>query len=60
MKYKVWFEIYGKKMLSIVEANDPEDAKAAVKSKIQIHKIEKIEEPRDNVAEYLMNMFNMK
>lgn len=60
MKYKVWFEIYGKKMLAEVEANNPGDAKATIKSKIQFHKIEKIEELRDNVVENLMNMFNIK
>lgn len=60
MKYKVWFEIYGKKMITVINANNETDAKTKIKSKIHFHKIEKIEEPRDNVAEYLMNMFNMK
>jgi len=39
-EYKVYFEIYGKKMVSKVKANNKEDARDIVLSKIKFYKIE--------------------
>lgn len=39
MKHTVYFEIYGKKMKTTVEANSEAQAKAVVKSKLKIHKV---------------------
>lgn len=41
MKYKVYFEIYGKKMQTEIFAENEQKAKEIVKSKIIFHKIEK-------------------
>lgn len=41
MKYKVYFEIYGKKMVATVEADAEWQAKEKVINKINFHKIEK-------------------
>ena len=39
-KYKVYFEIYGKKMKTTVEAKSAEHAKELIRSKIQFNHIE--------------------
>lgn len=56
MKYKVWFEIYGKRMQTTVEANNETDAKAMIKSKIIFYKVEKWEPLRSE----LKDLFNDK
>jgi hypothetical protein len=47
MRYKVYFEIYGKKMVAEVEATTQELAKKTIKDKIFFHKVEpqKIDTP---------------
>lgn len=39
-KYKVYFEIYGKKMRTSIEAKSAEHAKELIRSKIQFNHIE--------------------
>ena len=56
-KYKVYFEIFGKKMVTVVEANSMTEAQEAVRNKIIFHKTQ-IEEP-DIVSE-LMKIFGFK
>lgn len=40
MKYEVYFEIFGKKMKTTIEANNPKDAEYLVRGKIIFHKVE--------------------
>ena len=47
MIYKVYFEIYDKKMVTEIEANSKEDAEYKLRGKIQIHKIEEIQSVGD-------------
>lgn len=46
MRYKVYFEIYGKKMVAEIEASSKEDAEYKLRGKIQIHKIEEAKDRR--------------
>lgn len=47
MKYIIYFELYGKRMKTTVEANNELDAKAMIKQKIIFHKVEKQQEVND-------------
>jgi hypothetical protein len=47
MNYKVYFEIYGKKLATTIKADSPDMAKEIIKSKIQFHKIDLI--PGENI-----------
>ncbi len=42
--YFVFFEIYGKKMKSLVQANSEKEAIKTVKDKIIIHKVKEVED----------------
>lgn len=44
MKFIVYFEIYGKRMKTTVDANNDIDAKAMIKQKIIFHRVEKQQE----------------
>lgn len=58
MKHTVFFEIFGKKMKVVVEAESIVDARCIVRERIKFHKI--IPEPKqekDNVGEFFENMF---
>jgi len=55
MKYKVYFEIFGKKMKTEVNAISSEAAKKAVKDKIIFHKVEEV----DNMVDHLKDMFGI-
>ena len=50
-KYNIYFEIYGKKLKTTVNANDPQEAMNLVKNKIIFHKIE--EEKRTDVDDFV-------
>jgi 1-deoxy-D-xylulose 5-phosphate reductoisomerase len=50
--FTVYFEIYGKKMKTSVEANNKEHAKQIIKDKIQFHKI-------NNTLEELVDIVGM-
>lgn len=52
MTFIVYFEVYGKKMKTEVEARDEQQAKETVLSKIIFHKIEK-----DDPEDYVMDFF---
>ena len=52
-KYTVYFELFGKKMKTDVEARNEEHAKGIVKSKIIFHKVQL------NPLDYLKNMFGI-
>lgn len=39
-KFTIWFEIFGKKMKTTIEANNESEAKQALARKIIFHKIE--------------------
>lgn len=53
MKYEVFFEIFGKKMKTTIEANNPKDAEYLVRGKIIFHKVE----IKDNAVNFLGDMF---
>jgi hypothetical protein len=52
-KYTVYFELFGKKMKTDVEARNEEHAKGIVKSKIIFHKVQL------NPLDFLKNMFGI-
>ena len=56
MKYTVYFELFGKKMKTTVEAVGENEARYAVTSKIKWHKIV----PEDDTLNQLFDMFGMK
>ena len=56
-KFKVYFEIFGKKMQCMIEGKDEKDVQNIIESKIKIAKIEAINE--DDTVEFLKNMFGM-
>ena len=53
-KYTVYFELFGKKMKTDVEAKNEEHAKEIIKSKIIIHKVE------NKTLDYLKYIFGIK
>lgn len=55
-EYKVYFEIFGKKMVTTIWADSREKAKEIVRSKIIFHKIDNKDDTLDN----LMNIFGLK
>jgi hypothetical protein len=55
-KFKVYFEIFGKKMVTVVEANSTAEAKQKVLDKMIFHKVVVQE---DNVVGDLKKMFGM-
>ena len=40
MKYKIYFDLFGKKMLTTIEADSIAEAELKLRSKIKIHKVE--------------------
>ncbi len=62
MKFKVYFEIYGKKMLATIEARNATEAKEEIKNRIEFHRIEEVPEETifDNSLEYLKNIMGLK
>lgn len=53
--YKIYFEIYGKKMKTTVKANSEAEAVKLVKDKILIKKIV----PEDGSVDFLKNIFGI-
>jgi hypothetical protein len=51
--YKVYFEIFGKKMVSNQLAKNENDAKMMVKDKIKFHKVELAKEPFNGAMDIL-------
>ena len=63
-KYTVYFELYGKKMKTVVDARDTIDAKNIIKDKIIFHKIEAdksndIKDAFDGFPEDFKNIFGL-
>jgi 1-deoxy-D-xylulose 5-phosphate reductoisomerase len=54
-KYKVYFEIYGKKMATIVNANNEIEAKEKIHKKIIFHKIIRDKKKSDNIEDEDIN-----
>lgn len=52
--YKIYFEIYGKKMKTVIKANSEHEAKELVKNKIKFIKIV----PENNI-DFLKNIFGI-
>lgn len=52
--YKIYFEVYGKKMKTVINANSEAEAKELVKNKIKFIKIE----PENNI-DFLKNIFGI-
>lgn len=48
-QYKVYFEIYGKKMVTTVESDSIEQAKYTVLCNIRFPKVESINVPREDI-----------
>ena len=69
-KYEVFFELYGKKMKTTVEAYDKVNAEHVVESNIIFHKIVPVEVPKEPVKDtgfnndesftFLMGLFGLK
>ncbi len=55
MKYTVYFELFGKKMRTTIEAKTPAAARNKIREKIKFHKIE--EEP--GFEDILKKFFNL-
>ena len=55
MTYMVYFEIFGKKMRTEVEANSEEDAKYKVYGKVVWHKVVKVQ---DNTFDSIFGAFD--
>lgn len=53
MKYEVFFEIFGKKMKTTIEAKSIQDAEYLVRGKIIFHKVE----AKDDTVNFLGDMF---
>lgn len=63
-EYKIYFEIYGKKMQVTISAENENEAKFILFSKITFHKIELVEYPDvkrnvGDVPDILKQMFGM-
>jgi len=62
-KYKVYFELYGKKMCSTVEANSSANAEKAIKDKIIFHKTQPVQvnsdSELDNAFEAIKKALNL-
>lgn len=57
-KYILFFELYGKKMKTVIEARSASDAKNILKDKIIFHKIEVDDnKPKDNPFDSIPDAF---
>jgi hypothetical protein len=59
-KFEIFFEIYGKKLKTTIEANSEEKAKEIVKNKIRFDKITELKSNDDDIVDRMMGMFGMK
>jgi hypothetical protein len=61
--FKVYFEIFGKKMQCELRCNNKDELENLIKNKIKIHKVEKVSSKGfegDESLEKLKNMFGFK
>lgn len=57
--YTIYFEIFGKKMKTTVQAEADYKAKEYVRNRIVFHKVEKVTND-DTIIDDLLNIFGMK
>lgn len=61
MQFKVYFELFGKKMVTTVEASNEKEAQEKVRSKIIFHKTQDVFwDDMDKQFEQLMNVLGAK
>lgn len=53
MKYRIYFEFFGRKMQCEVEAGSIDQAKQLIEKKIIFHKVEKSHDDVDFIKEFL-------
>ena len=58
MKYKIYFTLYSRKVITEIEANTPVHAEKLLRERIRIDKIVELPEP-DETLENLKNIFGM-
>ena len=56
MKYKIYFEAFGRKLKTTIEADSESEAMHSIRNKIEILRVEKAE---DETVDMLRNMFGM-
>jgi len=59
-KFKVCFELFGKKLQCIIECNNRDEVKETIKNKIEIHKVEKMDLSGEESLDFLKNLFGFK
>lgn len=57
--FVVYFEIFGKKMKTTVEARNSFEVDKIIKDKVLINKIEKVEVPNDQFLDMFRDIFKM-
>jgi len=55
-KFKIYFELYGKKMCTSLIAESKESAEAIIRTKIKIHKVEESEPTMDDISKEFEDM----
>jgi len=55
--FKVYFELYGKKMKAEINAKDADHAKRRIREKIVFHKV--VDITPDNGDDFITNFFNI-
>ena len=58
-EYRIYFEIYGKKMKTTIQARSLSDAKDKLKSKLKILKVEKLPNFTDELAQEFKDFFGI-
>lgn len=61
MKYLIYFELFGKKMKYIIEANNEQDAEYKLRGKIKIHNVREIgQNDKENIdlPDFMKDVFN--
>ena len=57
MKYRIYFEAFGRKLKTTVEADSESEAMHSIRNSIEILRVEKV--GSDETVEMLKNMFGM-
>jgi hypothetical protein len=58
-EFKVYFEIYGKKMMAVIEANSAAEAKRKVLDKVIFHKVVEQNDDGDDMVNHLKSLFGL-
>lgn len=59
MKFLIYFEIYGKKMKTEVEADNKQEARDVIRSALIFHKIEQFPEQENDIVKKLQKMMGI-